>query len=193
MCRKLIINIRNQDNDVKYIPDRAQEVLDFFKIKNISSGIPIIEILTKLDFKIFQSDLTADNLSAYIAVDPKFKEIFGSNKITCVNVGDNIGHKRFALAHELAHYIFDFNEGKELCYYDTYSDNENSNSPTEQRANKFAANLLMPEKEFRKKFKSFQNLQSKADIVNALGQYFVVSTTAILKRFGELEIPGYDI
>lgn len=114
MCKEFLINIRNKRKDIDDMATRAQEVLNYFHIENISSGVPIVEILKKFNFKIFQSDLDADSLSAYIAVDPKFEEIFGSNKVTCVNVNDNIGHKRFALAHELAHYIFDFNENEDL-------------------------------------------------------------------------------
>jgi Zn-dependent peptidase ImmA (M78 family) len=189
MCKEFLINIRNKRKDIDDMATRAQEVLNYFHIENISSGVPIVEILKKFNFKIFQSDLDADSLSAYIAVDPKFEEIFGSNKVTCVNVNDNIGHKRFALAHELAHYIFDFNENEDLYYYDTYSEKETDDNFEEKRANKFAANLLMPEKEFRKKFEELQTLQSKVDIVNEIGKYFVVSSTAVLKRFCEL---GYD-
>lgn len=191
MYKEFIINIRNKKNSLSDMAARAQDVLDFFHIEDISSGVPIVEILTKLDFKIYQSDLDADGLSAYIAVDPKFKDIFGSNKVTCVNVKDNIGHKRFALAHELAHYIFDFNENEQLYYYDTYSERDTDDRMEEKRANKFAANLLMPEKEFRSKFEEFQKLQSKADTVNALGQYFAVSSTAVIKRFCELGYNNY--
>lgn len=193
MCKEFVTGIRKKENGIEDMAARAQDVLTFFHISDISSGVPIVDILTNLDFKIYQSNLSADKLSAYIAVDPKFKDVFGSNKVTCVNVEDNIGHKRFALAHELAHYLFDFDENIELYYYDTYSEKEDYSKFEEQRANKFAANLLMPEKIFRQKFEDYKKLQSKADIVNALGQYFVVSTTAILRRFEELEISGYNL
>ena len=170
MCREFVKKIREEE-------------------KNIGN---IIEILTKLGFKIYQSDLSADGLSAYIAVDPKLKNIFGSNKITCVHSEDNIGHKRFALAHELAHYLFDFNEDENLYYYDTYSVKEKNDKIEEKRANIFAANLLMPKEAFIEKFKEYKSLQSKADIVNALEQYFLVSSTSVLKRLRELDINGYN-
>ncbi|MBD5511784.1 MAG: ImmA/IrrE family metallo-endopeptidase [Lachnospiraceae bacterium] len=192
MDRKFLKNIRKKSKEIDDMPKRAQEVLDFFHVEYNTSAVPIIEILTKMGFKIFQSDLEPDDLSAYIAVDPKFKDTFGSNKITCVHVKDNPGHKTFALAHELAHYLFDFDESKSLYYYDTYFPKENEEKFVERRANKFAANLLMPKEIFLKEYEKCKNLQSKADIVNELGRRFRVSPTAVLIRFQELGITGFD-
>lgn len=192
MYKEIVNEIRQKPVQTIDMPSRAQEVLSYYKIKDFSKGVPIVEILTKLGFKIFQSDLKPDGLSAYIAVNPKFVEVFDSNKITCVHVEDNIGHKRFSLAHELAHYLFDFNESENLCYYNTYFPKKEEDSMEEERANKFAANLLMPEKEFLKKYKEYKKVNGKADTVNELGRYFVVSPTAVLRRFTELNIAGYD-
>lgn len=192
MCRKLVTDIRSKSSQLIDMPERAQEVLDYFKINERNGEVPIVEILMKFGFKIFQSDLKPDGLSAYIAVDPKFEDRFKSNKITCVHIDDNIGHKRFALAHELAHYLFDFNEDKQLYYYNTYFPLKEKDSFEEKRANQFAANLLMPEKLFRKKLCELEKVNGKADTVNALGHYFSVSPTAVLRRFEELQIAGYD-
>ena len=192
MYRKLVEEIRQKPSQINDMSARAQEVLECFKIRDFSNGVPIVEILSNLGFKIFQSDLKPEGLSAYIAVNPKFEEVFESNKITCVHIDDNIGHKRFALAHELAHYFFDFNENESLCYYNTYFPINEEDSLEEERANKFAANLLMPEKIFLKKYREYEKNNGKADTVNALGRQFLVSTTAVLRRFSELGIAGYD-
>lgn len=189
---KFLGTIRKKSKEIADMPNRAQDVLNYFHVDNFSSGVPIVDILSKLGFEIFQSDLKPDGLSAYIAVDPKFENLYGSNKITCVHIKDSVGHKRFALSHELGHYLFNFDESKNLSYYNTYFPGKDENDLDEQRANKFAANLLMPEKEFREKFKEYEELQSKADIVNALEKYFVVSSTAVVKRLGELEIVGFE-
>lgn len=193
MCKKFIRDIRNKPHSINDMPDRAQDVLRYFQVKDdLVAGVPVVEILIKMGFKIYQSDLEPDDLSAYIAVDPKFENTFGSNKITCVHVEDNIGHKRFALAHELAHYLFDFKEDEKLYYYNTYFPKKEKETLEEKRANQFAANLLMPKELFQKKYEEYKVLQSKADIVSALGKYFLVSSTAILKRLSELGIVGYD-
>lgn len=192
MCRKFVMDIRKKSKKVNDMPARAQDVLDYFQISDLSSGVPIVEILTKMGFKIYQSNLEPDSLSAYIAIDPKFEEVFESNKIACVNINDNIGDKRFALAHELAHYIFDFDEEESLYYYDTYFQGKDEKDMAGRRANKFAINLLMPKATFQKTFDKCKELQSKADIVNALGRYFLVSSTAVLERLNEFGITGYD-
>lgn len=192
MCKELVTEIRSKSKNLEDMPARAQEVLDFFGIKDLSEGVPIIGILNKLGFKAYQKELKPDGLSAYISVNPKYKDMYDSNKITCVHKNDNGGHKRFALAHELAHYLFDFDENKNLVYYNTYFPGKDEDKEEEQRANKFAANLLMPEDEFRRYFEECQGMQSKADIVTALGQHFQVSATAVLKRFEELGIEGYS-
>lgn len=184
-------NIRKMSKEISDMPDRANYVLEYFSIDDFSSGVPIVEILSQLGFKVYQSDLEPNGLSAYIAVDPSYKSVFGSNKITCVQMKRSIGHKKFALAHELGHYLFDFDD-EEVYYYNTYFPQKDEGLE-EERANKFAANLLMPEKEFKKKLKELKKLEkNKEDTVDELKQYFYVSSKAILKRFEELGISGYE-
>lgn len=192
MCRELVKEIRQKSKKIEDMQYRTQEVLDYFNVTNFEEGTPIVNILVKMGFKIYQSDLEPEGLSAYIAVNPKFEEVFGSNKITCVNADDSVGHKRFALAHELSHYLFDFDESKQLNYYNTYFPNQEEDKEEEKRANQFAANLLMPEKIFRDKLKTYENLQSKAETISALGRDFRVSPTAVLRRCQELKIVGYE-
>ena len=190
MYKNFLKNIRKKSKAINDMPVRAQEVLDYFQINNLTSGVPVVEILINLGFKIFQSELEPAGLSAYIAVDPKFESVYGSNKITCVHINDSVGHKKFALAHELGHYLFDFNESENLYYYNTYFPEKDTEEqePNEKRANKFAANLLMPQDAFLNKYEEYKKLESKVDIVTALCRYFVVSPTAVIKRFDELGI-----
>lgn len=192
MYQNFLTEIRNKPSCIEDMPDRARDVLKCFGINHLSAGVPIVEILASLGFKIYQSNLEPNGLSAYIVVDSQLNAVFQSDKIICVHIQDNIGHKKFALAHELGHYIFDFNDDKDLHYYDTYFPHKNENEMQEKRANKFAANLLMPEKEFRKKFKEYKKTENKENIIHLLEQYFVVSATAITRRIQELEIPGFD-
>ncbi len=185
-------NFRKKNKEISDMPARAQEILNYFNVNYLSSGVPIVEILIKLGFQIYQSDLKPEGLSAYIAVDPEFREVYGSNKITCVHINNSIGHKRFALAHVLGHYLFDFDETVNVSYYNTYFPKKHSEKFEEQRANEFAANLLMPEKDFRREYVKCGKLQSKADIVNELSQIFLVSSDHILRRFNGLGIDGFD-
>ena len=193
MYKGFLKEIRKKPKGVGDMPERAKDVLKYFQIDDFSAGVPIVEILARLGFKVYQSDLEPDGLSAYIAVDSNYKSVFGANKITCVNIKNSIGHKKFALAHELGHYLFDFDDEKDTHYYNTYFPQKDAEKLEEERANKFASNLLMPEKEFQKKLKELKKAKkNKVDIINELGEYFYVSPTAILKRFAELGISGYE-
>ena len=89
------------------------------------------------------------------------------------------------MAHELCHYIFDFDRNNKLAFYDGY-DTRNTNRPTEQRANTFAANLLMPKSLFIKAYTSLSDLYLY-DKVAELARLFQVSETAITKRIDELK------
>ena len=103
-----------------------------------------------------------------------------------INAYENRGHQRFTMAHELGHYIFDY-DGKS-DFADEYSlDKERLTSETEIRVNRFAATLLMPKDIFTDKYKLFSLLGYKKEtIVNELSDIFDVSETAILRRIGEL-------
>lgn len=188
MYNDFLKDIRQKSKEIKDMPSRAQEVLDYFHINDLSSGVPIVEILIKMGFKNYQSNLEPNGLSAYIAVDPQLKSMYGSDKITCVHIKKSVGHKKFALAHELGHFLFDFNDNENIHYYNTYFPKKDEDDPKEKRANAFAANLLMPKKQFMQKVEEYQNMYHDDEIINALAQYFVVSPTAIVKRFDELDI-----
>lgn len=192
MCQELIENIRKKSININDMPAIADDILKYFHIDAFNFSVPIVLIMKNLGFKIYESSLEPKGLSAYIAVNPQFSDIYNSNKITCVQIYDNIGHKRFALAHELAHYIFDFKESADLYYYNTYFP-EMDEDTIEQRANKFAANLLMPENAFKSKLYEYEKLHnnSKSNVVSALSNHFLVSPTAVLRRFEELNISEY--
>lgn len=125
--------------DMEDISRRILEELDSYQ----GDVVPIVEIAKRMGFKIYQSRLES-KLSGFIAVDEKIKKKLGSDKVIFVNINDELGHQRFVIAHELAHYLFDYDmESDEKEYYNTYFKNSHK-SFNEIRANQFAANLLVP-------------------------------------------------
>ena len=89
--------------------------------------------------------------------------------------------------------MFDFKENDDIVYYNTYFADDNLNDEAERRANAFAANLLMPEREFKNLAKDWEKQGSKADTIIELAKYFQVSVTAVIKRCQELQMEGYTI
>lgn len=167
----------------------AEQVLKWFEV-DVSKPIPIVSILNKMDIRTFQKEMSPRELSAYISVNPEYKEKFGSTKIACVNSLDNMGHKRFALAHELAHYLFDYDETQKAVYYNTYRAGQKEEKPIEIRANFFAACLLMPEEMFKKEYEVELKRRNGSipDTIASMAERFEVSPKAIQRRIEEVTV-----
>lgn len=159
---------------------------------------PIVAIAKHLGFVIFKGEfenLTGQNsdyrdASGMITIDGQLVENFGSDKVLVINPKENLGHRRFTIAHELAHYLFDFNETKQYRYVNFYRTNEVSNQ-VEIRASRFAA-LLMPVKLFKERYTYLTNSKNITyyELVNKLADEFQVSPTAIVRRIDELSELG---
>lgn len=168
----------------------SNEILKVF-FKDKEPPLKITSLMTNLGFDLFKnSQFPQKELSGLLALNLKEK-LAGkySDKVIIVNGQDSIGHQRFTIAHELAHYIFDAVEGKE--YYEAYyrTDDENIKKIKEYRANKFAANLLMPEDIFGRKYYELLKEYKDIDLVkNALTVVFKVSYRAVNYRIDELKL-----
>ena len=161
----------------------ARKVLERFEAYTLP--VPIVKIMSALGFKVFLQEYNEDTLSGIIGIDLKLMNKMGTDKVISVNKKDALGHQRFTMAHELCHYIFDFDRSSLSPYYDGY-DTTKANLPTESRANTFAANLLMPEELFIEKYNECKNMQ-EYDKVIKLALDFQVSGTAVKKRIEELK------
>ena len=180
--------IRNKPIDIDDMQERAYDILDRFSMRKVThGGVRIVSILNEFGIKTYLDDIKSDSLSAYILIDPALWPKFGTDRIACINTSRSDGHKRFAIAHELAHFLFDYNGSP--VYMDTYiSDLPEPMEMKEQRANRFAACILMPEDVFREKYNEISASRLNPDIIEWLSGYFRVSTKAVKKRFGELGI-----
>lgn len=147
--------------------------------------VPIVKIMSALGFKVILQEYNEPSLSGIIGIDLKLMNKMGSDKVISVNKKDALGHQRFTMAHELCHYIFDFDRNSLVPYYDGY-DTKKADLQTESRANTFAANLLMPEELFVEKYREYSNMP-EYDKVIRLASDFQVSGTAIKKRIEEVK------
>ena len=180
------IQSRNQEKkyDVNEMPEVAQMILDRLGIEEVP--IPIVAIMKSLNFQVVAGELK-DEISGIIGIDDDLAKNFKSSKVIAINNKDNVGHQRFTMAHELAHYLFDFDVSNQIVYYNTYNTFEDEKEE-ERRANYFAANLLMPEKKFKKEFDNVVIKNNLYVTVEKLSQIFQVSGEAVRRRISELSL-----
>ena len=160
----------------------AQEFLHRFENFVHQKRIDIVSVMKEIGIYTCQAEMEMD---AFIAVDAEFAEKFGTTKVACVNQNKSNGFKRFAFTHELAHYIFDYDEASVAKYYNTY--NKDSDDWSERRANIFAANILVPAEIFREKYDEYKSeTNSMPDTITKLSEFFLVSPSCIETRIEEV-------
>lgn len=188
MTSEFVNSLRDSYIDDNSLKGIVAKLLDKFGTHDYP--IPVENILKAMGFSIFASDTLKPNISAFIAVDNELEKSFDTNRIVVANKNDSIEHQRFAIAHEIAHWIFDCPD--QSRFYDTYNtDSDYTNISTEYRANKFAAELMMPCSDFTDyvNMQKTQNVSNNEIIVN-ISKYFGAPKTAVAKRLKET---GFDV
>lgn len=166
----------------------ADSIADYFWTDE-GAAFKIGSLMEALNFKVYSNDEFGDDtLSGILALNANKVDSEYGDKLIVVNGNDNVGHQRFTIAHELAHFLFDAKPGEE--YYEAfYRTSVNDDVLLEFRANQFAANLLMPEKRFKERY---MFIASKIDDPNnrekILSIDFGVSPTAVRRRIKELNL-----
>ncbi|AEV69878.1 ImmA/IrrE family metallo-endopeptidase [Acetivibrio clariflavus] len=139
------------------------------------------EIGEKLGVLIFQVPLA----------DKDFGAVFldtGYSKYLLLNSSQPRNKMYFSFCHDIYHILNGvpeyLNEKREVHFNQDYASNDN-----ECKANLFAANLLMPEVEFRKMYDLYKDDNKEIEkIVAKLMNYFSSPFVAVLIRLYELEI-----
>jgi Zn-dependent peptidase ImmA (M78 family) len=151
--------------------------------------IDLDELAKKLDIDVKYSILKS-NISGkinYNVVDDK--------AIIYINSNEYPLRQRFSLAHELSHYIYDinFSEDAEIEDNDQTLFRNDIINPIENRANRYAAKLLMPKKLFVRETDKIKNdlfpdednkirIPNIYKIVEKLSNTFKVSIPAVIIR-----------
>jgi len=110
----------------------------------------------------------------------------GQHAIVTVDQASSYGRQRYSIGHEIGHWIYDQGRGVYLCTNADLNNpwsGRNKTNPIERRANRFAAELLMPHAWFRE---AAQGQQVSFDTVEELRKAFQTSRTSTAIRLVEL-------
>ncbi|MBU5485744.1 ImmA/IrrE family metallo-endopeptidase [Clostridium sp. MSJ-11] len=179
--KRTITNNRKFETSVK-------EALNEFNNRVQWSGdIPKImkEIGKKLDVLIFEIPMKDSEFGA-VYLDTTY------SKYLLLNSNQPRSKMYFSFCHDLYHIIKGtpdyINERREVYFNHEYTGDEN-----ECKANLFAANLLMPEYEFKKMYELYNNdSEDTLYTIIKLMNYFNSPYVAVLLRLFELNIFGND-
>ena len=138
--------------------EEMEEILEKFIVdNNISYEVPVdvFNVASKIGFDIRGTEFN-EKLEGLILVDETADRIpgFNSNKVIAYDCHKDINHKKFIVAHELAHYIEEKINNWESKIVVAARDHEEgySENEDEQRKDYIAAALLVPRSDLLKRF-----------------------------------------
>lgn len=192
MYRQAINEIRQETYTVDTVHGAAERI---HAVKSTGTPVKIIELCKNMGFSVFQQDLPKQ-ICGYIAIDGELKERFETDRIITVNMNESNKRRRFTVAHELGHFLFDFDPNSIQFYNAFEHDHDESQAPNEDLANRFAAELLMPADKFKKEYNRLYRKYSGSseqlyETIQALSDLFLVPPKAVEMRIKkELKLHG---
>lgn len=191
LIEELVENKRNQYvYSLDEIDNIANQILDNVNYYSPRGATPIVKISKEFGFVTYKEKMFK-LLSGDIKVNGDTYDKYKHNQIILVNKLDVLKHQRFVIAHELAHFLFDFlgnpmYEDSSILFSEKYY-KDCHNTESEVVANRFAAALLMPEKVFIEQYFIAKNEEDNIDfIVNYLSEFFETTVESIIKRIKEV-------
>lgn len=156
----------------------AQELLAAARDKGISIVPLDIERLARsfgIQVKIVPMD---DEVSGHLSLNDGVWEI-------AVNALHHPKRQRFTLAHELGHYVL--HRWQCQRFEDKKLFRNNESNPMEAQANAYAADLLMPEDEFK------DYIRNVSKNIDSIADHFKVSAYAVRVRAKNLGFSGHGL
>ena len=192
MFRDLINEIHRSQIDCDP-SDIANNFLKIIEYKNIENPVPIVEIVKNMGFMVKMADELPNNASGIILIAPELEERYHTTKCVLISNKIKYGKRRFVLAHEIGHYLFDYSSQTEARFVHRFIASYNKDTidePNERKVNMFAAALLMPEIMFKNKYSEFIEENDLLTTIMRLSEIFQTTTKSVEKRISELGLNG---
>ena len=192
MYRQAINEIRQDTYTADTVCDAAEKL---HAVRPMGVPVRIIELCKNMGFSVFQQDLPKE-ICGYIAIDGELKDRFETDRVISVNIHESNKRRRFTVAHELGHFLFDFDPNS-IEFYNAFEHDHNEHeTPNEILANRFAAELLMPRKAFTDAYHDIYGKLSGSseqlyETIQTLSDLFLVPPKAVETRIKkELKLHG---
>lgn len=170
---------------------------------NQTRNLSMEKLCDKFGIKVYKSADLKQKVSGKIFAYGTTKDVYKHDVVIISNSNEQFEHRRFVIAHELGHYLFDCignpqYQGESKVFCETYIHSADSHEELkERRADRFAAELLLPIARVKENYiaiakSSDGQIFGRDYVVNQLAQYFQVKVTTIERRLKEiLEDGGY--
>lgn len=185
---------KNQINDynIHDAEKLADCILEISGYNNLKGAVPIVNIAKEFEFTVFKEKNIKNNISGNIFIGGTTKNIYNTDKVIIVGSNEEHFHQRFIIAHELAHYLMDYlgspiSNNTNLLFSKAYERNGHDN-PEEIRADRFAAELLMPAAKFCKYYMKAMKIShfNERYTIAYLSNYFETKKSSIERRINEV-------
>lgn len=171
----------------------ADAVLKEGGFDGLNGPTPIEAVAEGFGISTYKEANMPMNISGNIYVGGTTKEIYGNDKVIIVGENEEYFHQRFVIAHELEHYLTDYLGNPDywdkpyLLFSMTYPKKDHD-SPKETRADRFAAELLMPAPLFLERYIHAMDKSNcnRRYTISYLSNYFEVKKSSVEKRIKEV-------
>lgn len=180
--KKRFANNGRVDNNLLDTPDKLLRRAEQKGIATCPLDVVKLAELLEICIKYTTFSDEDEDLSGILFCD---KRADGDVWILCVNNAHHKSRQRFTIAHEIGHYClhrFTTREFRDRAFF-----RGGTLGRMESEANHFAAEILMPEEEFRKA------IEEGATGVDVLATKFDVSSLAVRVRAKELGYSGHGL
>ena len=152
-------------------------------------NVPVFLIAKQLGIGVYKTRFNK-NISGRIYAGGTTKDLYGNDAVILISSGDEIGHQRFVVAHEIAHYLLDYLPDKKYKDGKLFTEDYGMGTHSlekELRADRFAAELLMPKKLFIEQYNKIINeTNDRMFTIYYLSKYFKTKISSIEKRIKEV-------
>lgn len=157
--------------------------------------VPITGITECFGFKTYRESGIPDGASGNIYVGGNTADMYGGDdKVIIAGSSEEWRHQRFIIAHELGHYLMDYlgnpaySEPGKLFARAYTKQNHGMGDIKEDRADRFAAELLMPFRLFMQQYARamWDSRCNETYILTYLSKYFDVKESSVVKRIAEV-------